>query len=126
MRIENEILMAFRKLKPHENIASLDENIGVDNDTSALTLKDNLKDDFSIEDYCEQKESKEELLKIISEKLSARERQIIIMRYGLKGTNSLTQQTICEILGISRSYVSRIESKALEKLKYAYTERKNK
>ncbi len=118
--IENEILMAFRKQKPHENIASLDENLGVDNDTSALTLKDNLKDDFSIEKYCEEKELKEEITKLVMEKLNGRERQIIIMRYGLNNTKSLTQQNICEILGISRSYVSRIESKALEKLKSAY------
>ncbi len=125
MRIENEILMAFRKIKPYENVSSLDENLGVDNDTSVLTLKDNLKDEFSIEEYCEIQESKEELLKIVTEKLTGRERQIIIMRYGLNDTKALTQQTICEILGISRSYVSRIETKALEKLKKAYLEQKN-
>ncbi len=118
--IENEILMAFRKLKPHESVSSLDENIGVDNDTSALTLKDNLKDEFSIEEYCEKKELKNELLKLVAQELTGRERQIIIMRYGLNDTNCLTQQAISEILGISRSYVSRIESRALEILKNAY------
>ncbi len=116
--------MAFRKLKSYENVVSLDDSIGVDNDVSVLTLKDNIKDDFSIEEYCEKKELKEQMTKLVMEKLSGRERQIIIMRYGLNNTEKLTQQNICEILGISRSYVSRIESKALEKLKKAYIDSK--
>ncbi len=115
--IENEILMSFRKLKQNDNMVYLEEKIEVSNDASQLTLKDSIKDSFSMEDYCESKELKKEVMQIVCDKLTARERQIIIMRYGLSENDPLTQQTICEILGISRSYVSRIEKKALEKLR---------
>lgn len=115
--IENEILMSFRKQKQNENVAYLDDNLEVNNDSSQLTLKDSLQDDFQLEEYCQAQESKTELMHLIAEKLSGRERQIIILRYGIGGKQPLTQQQVCEILNISRSYVSRLESKALGKLR---------
>lgn len=115
--IENEILMSFRKLKQSENTISLEENLEVNNDSSRLSLKDSIQDGFELLEYCELQESKRELARLISDKLSGRERQIIILRYGLGGAEPMTQQQVCEILHISRSYVSRLETKALAVLR---------
>ncbi len=115
-RIANEILMSLRKQKI-TNTVSLEENLEVNNDSSRLSLKDSLQDDFDMEDFCRHREDVRKVKKLVAEKLSGRERQIIIMRYGLGGARPMTQQQVCEILGISRSYVSRLETKALGILK---------
>ncbi|MBQ8604325.1 MAG: sigma-70 family RNA polymerase sigma factor [Oscillospiraceae bacterium] len=115
--IENEILMSFRRQKGNENVISLDDTLEVNNDTSQLSLKESIPDDFDISDWCEQKEEREMVRALVAEKLSGRERQVIIMRYGLGGSAPMTQQQVCEILGISRSYVSRIETKAIKILR---------
>lgn len=119
--IENEILMSFRKQKRMENVISLEDNIEVNNDSSRLSLKDSLRDDFDMEEYCINRESKKEIMSLISSRRSGRERQIIILRYGLGGARPMTQQRVCEILGISRSYVSRLESKALGILRRSFS-----
>ena len=111
--IENEILMNYRKQKQNDNLVYLDDSLEVNNDSSKLSLKDSLQDDFETDIWCETQESRVELLKRIQNRLSGRERQVIILRYGIGGRNPMTQQQVCEILGISRSYVSRIETKAL-------------
>lgn len=118
--IENEILMSFRKKKGADNTVSLEENLEVNNDSSRLSLKDSLQDDFEIEEYCITQESKREILALIGEKLTGRERQIILLRYGIGDNPPMTQQQVCEILGISRSYVSRLESKALGVLRRSF------
>ena len=105
--IANEVLMAIRKTKPTENIVYLEDNIDVENKNSKLTLKDSLQDDFEMNEYCETQQTKRDVLKLVSEKLDGRQRQIIIMRYGLFGNKPQTQQQVCETLGISRSYVYR-------------------
>ena len=115
--IENEILMNYRKQKQNDNLIYLDDSLEVNNDSSKLSLKDSLQDDFETDVWCETQESRIELLKRIQTHLSGRERQVIILRYGIGGQPPLTQQQVCEILGISRSYVSRIETKALKILK---------
>lgn len=115
--IENEILMSLRKQKQNENTIYLEDTLEVNNDTSRLSLKDSIQDDFELQEYCELQESKQELARLISEKLSGRERQIIVLRYGLGENEPMTQQQVCEILNISRSYVSRLESKALAVLR---------
>ncbi len=114
--VENEILMSLRKQKI-TNTVSLEENLEVNNDSSHLSLKDSIQDDFNLEEYCQKQQDVRKLRKLVSEKLEGRERQIIIMRYGLGGNEPMTQQQVCEILGISRSYVSRLETKALGLLK---------
>ncbi|MBR5521196.1 MAG: sigma-70 family RNA polymerase sigma factor [Oscillospiraceae bacterium] len=111
--IENEILMSFRRQKGSENIVSLDDMLEMNNDVSRLSLKDSIADEFDVTDWCRKKEEKEMIHKLVSHKLSGRERQVIVMRYGLNGAAPMTQQQVCEILGISRSYVSRIETKAI-------------
>ena len=115
--IENEVLMAMRKLKSTENTVYLEESIDAENQNSKLTLKDSLQDDFEISEYCEARQQKDDVLKLVLQKLDARQRQIIIMRYGLFGNPQQTQQQVCEILGISRSYVSRLEKRAVEILR---------
>lgn len=115
--IENEILMSFRKNKGAENIVSLEDSLDVGNDVSSLTLKDSLQDEFDMEEYCIREDTKQRLKILVSNSLDSRERQIITMRYGLNGNEPMTQQRVCEILGISRSYVSRLETKALRTLK---------
>ncbi len=117
--VENEILMSLRKQKI-TNTVSLEENLEVNNDSSHLSLKDSIQDDFNMEEYCQKQQDVRKLKKLVSEKLEGRERQIIIMRYGLGGNEPMTQQQVCEILGISRSYVSRLETKALGLLKEGF------
>ena len=119
-RVANEILMAFRKQKGTENTVYLEENLEVNNDSSKLSLKDSLQDDFDMEKWVEQQESRQKLHSLIAAKLTDRERQIIIMRYGIGGNAPMTQQQVCEILGISRSYVSRLETKAINTLREYY------
>ena len=114
--IENEVLMSFRKHKGNENLISLDDTLEVNNDISRLSLKESIPDDFDITEYCREKEEKAMLHSLISQKLHGRERQVIILRYGLGGNPPMTQQQVCEILNISRSYVSRIETKAIKTL----------
>ena len=111
------MLMAMRKLKSTENTVYLEESIDAENQNSKLTLKDSLQDDFEISEYCESRQQKDDVLKLVLQKLDARQRQIIIMRYGLFGNPQQTQQQVCEILGISRSYVSRLEKRAVEILR---------
>lgn len=115
--IQNEILMALRKQSGTENTVYLEESIDSEDKNGKLTLKDSIQDDFEIEEFCESQEIKNTLLKAVVEKLDGRERQIIIMRYGLFGNTPQTQQQVCESLGISRSYVSRLEKKAINILK---------
>ena len=115
--IENEILMSFRKQKGNENIIYLDDNLDVNNDSSNLSLKDSIQDEFETDVWVESQETRQEIAQLVFNCLSGRERQVIILRYCLGGNASMTQQQVCEILGISRSYVSRIETKAINILR---------
>ena len=115
--IENEILMHFRGAKKWLGDISLSESIESDSDGNSLLLMDVLADE---EDMAEQITSRElcaHLDGYINSCLTAREAEIIRMRYGLSGGEPLTQRETAEKCGISRSYVSRLEKKALEKLK---------
>jgi len=123
--IENEVFMAMRKIKNTENTVYLEESLEAENKNSKLTLKDSLQDDFELAEYCELKQEKSDVLKLVMQKLDARQRQIIILRYGLFGNDVHTQQQVCEILGISRSYISRLEKKAVETLRKELTGQKD-
>ncbi|MBR2027912.1 MAG: sigma-70 family RNA polymerase sigma factor [Oscillospiraceae bacterium] len=103
--IENEVLMAIRKLKNGDNTVYLEESLDTENKNSKITLKDSIQDEFELSEYCEAQQQKDELLKTVIRRLDGRQRQIIIMRYGLFGNQQYTQQQISEALGISRSYV---------------------
>ncbi len=117
--IENEILMTLRSNKRYQNTVYLNSTLGVDNDGNEYTLMDILavKED-SVFHQAEMSILRQNLLNIINEHLSPREQKIVLMRYGLiEGTTPMTQLQTARELGISRSYISRIESRALEKIK---------
>lgn len=117
--IENEILMHFRAGKKTAQDVSLSEPIDTDSEGRPLTLMDVLAADDTLLEDLEQKINTEKLRRYIRECLEPREQEIIVLRYGLVG-NALTQWQVAERLGISRSYVSRLETKALKKLRRRY------
>ncbi|WP_405318551.1 RNA polymerase sporulation sigma factor SigK [Ruminococcus sp.] len=118
--IENEILMHFRSAKKTAQDVSLNETIDTDKDGNPLTLMDIMAVDDNILDELDRKLNGRKLGQFIREELTDRERQIIVMRYGLGGREPMTQKKVAKIMNISRSYVSRIETKALKKLKKRY------
>ena len=111
-RIANEILMQFRAGRKSQNDISIQEPIDSDRDGNNLTLNDIVADPFDLMEDCERREQAQALRRIV-DLLDSRERQVIILRYGLSGESPLTQQQVADLLHISRSYVSRIEKKAL-------------
>ena len=114
--IENEILMHFRSDKKNSKNISIDEGIGYDKEGNVITILDILKTpkpDFAIQIH---NQDSIKLLKEYFKVLTAREKDIIIKRYGLNGKDEVTQKEIAKELGISRSYVSRIEKRALTKI----------
>ena len=115
--VENEILMHFRGLKKTAGELHFDEPIEVDRNGNQLTLMDIISDGISVDDQIEMKIRSEQLYRHIDDCLTDREREIVIMRYGLDGNAPLTQREVAKKLGISRSYVSRIEKKALLELR---------
>ena len=115
--IENEILMYFRNLRKSSQDIFISEPIDTDRDGNTLTLIDVIADERDISDEIDTKLRLERLREILCDTLDAREMQIIVLRYGLGGSRELTQREIAAHLGISRSYVSRIEKAALEKLR---------
>lgn len=115
--IENEILMHFRYSKKSAQDISLNETIDTDKDGNPLTLLDIMSVDDNIIDELDMKFNRNKLSQFINEELDEREKQIIIMRYGLDGNKPMTQSNVAKIMNISRSYVSRIETKALKTLR---------
>ncbi len=115
--IENEILMFFRNRKKTSLDISLDEPIETDAEGNPLTLIDIIAIEDNVADECITKSNIKLLHRFIEEIKNDRERNIIIMRYGLDGNEPKTQHEIAEIYGISRSYVSRLETKIIKKLR---------
>ena len=115
-RIANEILMQFRANKKTAQDVSIMEPIDTDKDGHPLTLMDVIAQDDTIIEDLDLKINAEKLYRYMEEMLDDREKEIIRWRYGLIG-DGLTQRAVANKLNISRSYVSRIEKKALEKLK---------
>ena len=114
--IQNEVLMYFRNNKKHINDVSLNDSIGFDNDGNEINLIDVIKsDDEDILTTLHNKDSIDTLIKYL-DILNEREKEIIIKRYGLFNNDELTQKEISSSMRISRSYVSRIEKRALLKI----------
>lgn len=111
--IENEVLMFFRASKKSSQDISINEPIDTDKDGNALTLMDVMATEDNILENLDCKIKSEQLKRYLYEVLSPRERKIIELRYGLTGLSPLTQREVAQKLGISRSYVSRIEKKSL-------------
>lgn len=120
--IENEILMYFRNLNKSSLDISIDEPIETDKNGNILTLIDTIACNNSIEDEIDKKIEIQNLNNQIIKLLSPRERIIIYLRYGLNRTKPLTQREVAKKLKISRSYVSRLEKKSLNKLKESLIE----
>ncbi len=118
--IENEILMTFRAQKKSAGDIYIDEPIETDKDGNQLTLMDVVADSENIPDAVELSIRSEQLSSFLEKCLDERELLIISERYGLNGKKPLTQREIAKKLGISRSYVSRIEKKALAALRYEF------
>ncbi len=115
--IENEILMFFRNQKKSSQDVYIGDTIDTDKDGNALTFVEIIADKRDIFEEIDTKLKLEKLKMILSDCLDERELQIITLRYGLGGRKELTQREIAKKLNISRSYVSRIEKSALEKLR---------
>ncbi|MBR3229445.1 MAG: RNA polymerase sporulation sigma factor SigK [Bacilli bacterium] len=123
--IENEILMHFRSNKKNNKNISIDEPIGFDKEGNAITFLDILKTpnpDFALDIHTK---DNLKLLKKYFDVLNDREKDIIIKRYGLDGNDEVTQKEIAKKMGISRSYVSRIEKRALTKMLREFIKNKN-
>ncbi len=115
--IENEILMYLRSIKRLSNEVSMEESIGTDKEGNAMTLSDILtNDEADISEIIGLKIETNQLYEAIRNALTEKEAKIMIMRYGLANTRKKTQKEIARELGISRSYVSRIEKRCLKRL----------
>ncbi len=118
--VQNEILMFFRSRKKHLGEVSINDTIDVDKDGNPLTYLDIISVDESIESELDLKVHIERVRELVDTILPEREKEIIVLRYGLKGYEPRTQREVAKYLGISRSYVSRIEKRALELLKDSF------
>ncbi len=123
--IQNEILMYYRSNKKNQFTVSLNDSIGYDKEGNEINLVDMLED--KSEDILDTIQIKDNinLLNKYMKKLNKREKEIIIKRYGLNNEKDLTQKEIADSLGISRSYVSRIEKRALTKILREFIKSKN-
>ena len=117
--VENEILMHFRSQKKSSQDVSLSDCIEGGSDGSPLERMDVISDDCDLLEMVTSRESVVQLRKAVASCLTDQERQVITLRYGLDGKVPRRQREVAEVTGISRSYVSRIEKRALEKLKAA-------
>ncbi len=125
--IDNQIKMHFRKIKRQLTEVYINEPLETDSEGNTLTIADILSSGVNIEEETELRINSQKLYKYIAEELDEREREIICKRYGIRdgrgyAGKALTQREIAKQLGISRSYISRIEKKALEKLRKRFEE----
>ena len=116
---ENEILMYFRSIKKSSGDVSLSEALDTDSEGNSLSLMDVLAVEDDLAERVSMKESARAVRRCVESELTERESEIIRARYGLGGDTPLTQRECAARLGISRSYVSRIEKRAIEKLRAA-------
>ncbi len=115
--IENEILMYLRKISKYKREISIDEPLNVDSEGNELNLTDLISDDKYVpQDDLDNRVEKQLLWNILN-KLNPREKEIMIMRYGLSGKDEMTQKEVANDLGISQSYISRLEKKILNRIR---------
>ena len=117
--VENEILMHFRSQRKSAQDVSLSECIETGTEGAALSLMDVVSEDSDLMEQVSARETVEQLRRAVEENLTAQERQVVTLRYGLGGGSPRRQREVAEITGISRSYISRIEKRALQKLRKA-------
>jgi len=117
--IENEILMHFRNIRKNSTDIYLGDSIEIDKDGNPLTVQDTISDSTDLAENLETKIKWEKVSEIIENMKDEREKEILILRYGLDNKKPLTQREVAQRLNISRSYVSRIEKKVLNDIKKA-------
>ena len=115
--VENEILMYFRSQKKSSQDVSLSDYIETGADGAALSLMDVVSQDEDLLEQVSNRELVRQIVGAVDRVLTSQERQVICLRYGLGGNPPQRQREVAQICGISRSYVSRIEKRALEKLR---------
>ena len=113
--VENEILMSFRAGRKNQNTVSIHEPIDTA-DGQGLTVEDVVSDPRHMDEDAEDRQEAQQLRQLV-ERLDGRDRQIIVLRYGFGGQTPMTQQQVAEVLGVSRSYVSRLESRVVAQLR---------
>ena len=118
--LQNEILMHFRSQKKLSLETSINDSVDVDKDGNPLTYLDIMSVPDTMAEDIEMKGHIERIRALVEERLEGREREIVVLRYGLCGYKPQTQREVAEYLGISRSYVSRIEKKALLLLRESF------
>lgn len=121
-RVANEILMFFRGAKKTAQDISLDEPIDTDRDGNTLTLLDTIAADNDIVEDIDLRLKVRRLYDVLGKVLTDREKEIIVLRYGLSGERPMVQREVARKLHISRSYISRLEKKALEKLRKQFSD----
>ena len=117
MRIANEILMYFRSQRKSAQDVSLSDYIETGADGAALSLMDVVGDDEDLLEQVSTREAVAQVRRAVDRCLTDQERQVVMLRYGLDGRAPQRQREVADQIGLSRSYVSRIEKKALEKLR---------
>ena len=115
--IENEILMFIRKSQPQKNEVSIDEPLNVDWDGNELLLSDVLGTENDVVNKGIEQDAERTVLNEAVDKLGEREHKIMVLRFGLKGEKEHTQKEVADMIGISQSYISRLEKKIIAKLK---------
>lgn len=122
VRIANEILMYFRSQKKNSQDVSLSDYIETGGDGAALSLMDVVSQEEDLAETVSNRELAATVGRVVYTRLDDQERQVICLRYGLGGGKPMRQREVAEQVGISRSYVSRIEKRALQKLRAALEE----
>ena len=117
--VENEILMYFRSMRKSAQDVSLSDYIETGSDGAALALMDVVSEDADLLEQVTTREAVRQLRIVLETCLTDQERQVIVLRYGLDGEKPKRQREVAQVCGISRSYISRIEKRALEKLRAA-------
>ncbi len=118
--IDNEILMFLRKNKKRRSEVSFEDSLSFDSEGNELRLEDILGTDEDIVTRGLERETEKKLMYEEIERLKARDKEIMILRYGLNNHEEMTQKEVAEALGISQSYISRIEKKVINRLKFLY------
>ena len=119
--IENEILMYLRKISKQKQVVSLDEPLSNDGDGNELVLFDIVPSSDNCPQESMEKKTEKEILWSVINKLGGREKEIMVMRFGLYGGDELTQKEVADSLGISQSYISRLEKKIVVRIKKEIT-----
>lgn len=115
--IQNEILMYLRKISKQKNFVSIDDPLNIDSEGNELLLTDLVSIDSDIPEVDVEKETEKNILWNILNRLNSREKEIMIMRFGLDGNIEKTQKEVADDLGISQSYISRLEKRIIKQIK---------